>query len=135
MAETSPGLMPVPEGYADWLIELKSRIHASQQRAARAVNTELIALYWQIGRDILDRQAEQGWGSKVIDRLSRDLRSALPEMKGFSPRNLKYMRTLADAWPDRAIVQQVAAQLPWGHHLVLLTKLKSAEERLWPESR
>ncbi len=77
-------------------------------------------LYWQIGRDILSRQAEQGWGAKVIDRLAHDLRNAFPEMKEFSPRNLKYMRAFAEAWPDADFAQAVLAQLPWHHQLALL---------------
>jgi predicted nuclease of restriction endonuclease-like (RecB) superfamily len=96
-----------------------------------AVNRELVLLYWQIGRDILDRQAEQGWGAKVIDRLAHDLRSAFPQMKGFSPRNLKYMRTFAHTWTDVEFVQQAVAQLPWGHNLVLLDKLSTQEARIW----
>jgi predicted nuclease of restriction endonuclease-like (RecB) superfamily len=129
--DTSARLLPAPEGYADWLAELKGRIHAAQQRAARAVNSELVLLYWQMGRDILARQAAQGWGAKVIDRLSDDLRSAFPEMKGFSPRNLKYMRAFAEAWPEPEFVQQAAAQIPWGHHLVLLDRLPGPQTRQW----
>ena len=88
-SEINPvGLTPPPEGYADWLADLKGRIHTAQQRATLAVNRELVLLYWQIGRDILARQASQGWGAKVIDRLAHDLRAAFPDMKGFSPRNL-----------------------------------------------
>jgi len=120
----------VPDGYATWLGELKRRIHRAQQRAALAVNRELVLLYWQIGRDILQRQAEQGWGAKVIERLAHDLRTAFPGMKGFSRANLMYMRAFADAWPDAAIVQQTVGQLPWGHNLVLLAKLKQPEKRL-----
>jgi predicted nuclease of restriction endonuclease-like (RecB) superfamily len=131
MTEKPARLIPTPDGYAEWLTDLKSRIHASQQRATLAVNRELIQLYWQIGRDILDRQARQGWGTKVIDRLSEDLRTTFPEMKGFSPRNLKYMRAFAEAWPDEAIVQGVLAQLPWYHHLALLDKLSGPVERQW----
>ena len=123
-------LLPVPEGYARWLDELKSRIHTAQQRAALAVNRELVLLYWQIGRDILQRQAAQGWGSKVIERLAHDLRVAFPGMKGFSRANLMYMRAFAEAWPDAEIVQQAVGQLPWGHNLVLLTKLKAQDMRL-----
>jgi predicted nuclease of restriction endonuclease-like (RecB) superfamily len=90
-----------------------------------------VLLYWQIGRDILVRQAEQGWGAKVIDRLAHDLRTAFPTMKGFSPRNLKYMRAFAEAWPDTEFVQAVLAQLPWYHQLALLDKLRSPETRRW----
>jgi predicted nuclease of restriction endonuclease-like (RecB) superfamily len=124
-------LIQAPEGYADWLAELKTRIHCAQQRATWAVNRHLVLLYWQIGRDILARQAEQGWGAKVIDRLAHDLRNAFPEMKGFSPRNLKYMRAFAEAWPDADFVQEALAQLPWYHQLALLDKLKMADERRW----
>lgn len=124
-------LTAAPEGYADWLADLKARIHTAQQRAALAANRELVLLYWQIGRDILARQAEQGWGAKVIDRLSQDLRSAFPEMKGFSPRNLKYMRAFAEAWPEPEFVQQVLHKLPWGHNLVLLDKLPGPQTRKW----
>jgi predicted nuclease of restriction endonuclease-like (RecB) superfamily len=130
MSEIPARLQVAPEGYAEWLTDLKGRIHTAQQRATLAVNRELVLLYWQIGRDILERQAAQGWGSKVVDRLAADLRIAFPEMKGFSPRNLKYMRAFAEAWPDEPIVQQVVAQLPWGHCLVLLDRLKTREERV-----
>ncbi|MBV1700604.1 MAG: DUF1016 family protein [Hyphomicrobiales bacterium] len=123
-------MTPPPEGYADWLIDLKTRIHTAQQRATLAVNRELVALYWHIGRDILGRQAAQGWGAKVIERLALDLRSAFPDMKGFSRANLMYMRAFAEAWPDEAIIQQAVGQLPWGHNLVLLTKLKNEKQRL-----
>ena len=129
-SEQAVSLLPVPEGYALWLDELKSRIHGAQQRAALAVNRELVQLYWQIGRDILQRQATQGWGSKVIERLAHDLRVAFPGMKGFSRANLMYMRAFAEAWPDAVIVQQAVGQLPWGHDLVLLTRLKAPEMRL-----
>jgi predicted nuclease of restriction endonuclease-like (RecB) superfamily len=130
MSDTPISLTPPPAGYADWLADLKSRIHSAQQRATLAVNRELVLLYWQIGRDILTRQAEQGWGTKVIERLAHDLRVAFPDMKEFSPRNLKYMRAFAEAWSDAEFVQAVLAQLPWGHNLVLITRLKDTQLRL-----
>jgi len=128
--EFSVGMMEPPSGYADWLVDLKGRIQTAQQRAALTVNRELVLLYWQIGRDILERQAQQGWGAKVIERLAHDLRAAFPTMKGFSRANLMYMRAFAEAWPDAAIVQQAVGQLPWGHNLVLLTKLKDPSVRV-----
>lgn len=131
MSDKPVRLTAPPEGYADWLTDLKARIHCAQQRAALAVNRELVLLYWQIGRDILARQSEQGWGAKVIERLAQDLRSAFPDMKGFSPRNLKYMRAFAEAWPDDDFVQEVLAQLPWYHQLALLDKLPGPETRRW----
>ena len=124
------GLNLPPDGYADWLADLKNRIHTAQQRAALAVNRELVLLYWQIGQDILARQSAQGWGAKVIERLAQDLRAAFPDMKGFSRSNLMYMRAFAQAWPEAAIVQQAVGQLPWGHNLVLLTRLKDQPQRL-----
>ena len=130
MSDEPISLTPPPEGYADWLADLKGRIHTAQQRATLAVNRELVLLYWQIGRDILARQAAQGWGAKVIERLAHDLRAAFPEMKGFSRANLMYMRAFAQAWPDAAIVQQAVGQLPWGHNVVLLTQLKDPQQRL-----
>jgi predicted nuclease of restriction endonuclease-like (RecB) superfamily len=96
-----------------------------------AVNRELVLLYWQIGRDILARQQQQGWGAKVIDSLAKDLQREFPEMKGFSSRNLKYMRAFAQSYADEQMVQEVLAQVTWYHNIALLEKLKSPEERLW----
>jgi predicted nuclease of restriction endonuclease-like (RecB) superfamily len=100
-------------------------------KTALAVNAQLVLLYWSIGRDILERQTKEGWGAQVIDRLSADLRRHFPAMKGFSPRNLKYMRAFAQAWPAKAIVQQLAAQLPWFHSCVLIDRVKDARTREW----
>lgn len=128
--DAPPRLTEAPQGYADWLAALKIQVHQAQQRAARSINRELVALYWRIGQDILERQQQQGWGAKIIDRLAQDLRSAFPEMKGFSRANLMYMRAFAQAWPEEKIVQQAVGQLPWGHNLLLLAKLKDPEKRL-----
>ncbi len=98
----------VTEDYADFIGELKERIRNAQIRAALNVNRELVLLYWQIGRETRARQGTAGWGAKVIERLSHDLRLAFPEMKGFSPRNLVYMRTLARAYPDEKEVKKYA---------------------------
>jgi predicted nuclease of restriction endonuclease-like (RecB) superfamily len=127
------GPIPAPEGesYTSLLAEIKERIRAARLRAALAVNRELILLYWSIGHDILVRQAMEGWGARVIDRLSTDLTRDFPEMTGLSPRNLKYMRSFAEAYPDQAIVQQVVAQLPWGHTVRLLDAVKDPDERTW----
>ncbi|MDF3834086.1 PDDEXK nuclease domain-containing protein [Cupriavidus basilensis] len=126
--------LPSPD-YTAWLADLKKRVEQARQRAVLSVNRELVMLYWQIGRDILQRQQQQGWGARVIDRLARDLRATFPDMKGFSPRNLKYMRALAEAWPSGEFVQQAAAQLPWFHLCTLLDKLKSNELREWYASQ
>ena len=124
-----------PSAYPAWLAEIKGRIEAARRHAAQAVNRELVQLYWQIGRDILDRQQAQGWGAKVIDRLAKDLHAAFPDMKGFSRSNLMSMRAFAEAWPEPEIVQQLVGQLPWGQNLLLLAKLKTREERLWYAAR
>ena len=120
-----------PAGYPELLQELKSRIHAAQVRAALAVNRELVLLYWSIGREILDRQQAEGWGGKIIDRLARDLQNEFPGVEGYSARSLKYMRALAAAWPEESIVQQLIAQLPWGHNLRVLDRIKDRPTREW----
>jgi predicted nuclease of restriction endonuclease-like (RecB) superfamily len=157
MSDEPVSLNKPPAGYADWLGDIKTQIHEAQQRAAQALNLELVSLYWRIGRAILDQQDQQGWGAKVIDRLAHDLRTNFPQMKGFSRTNLMYMRAFAAAWPNEeigqgvlgqlegpaivhqvvdklgsgAIVQQLLDKLPWRHHCVLLDKLKTREERAW----
>lgn len=119
------------DDYSQWLITLKQRIQTSQQKAVLAVNHELILLYWQIGKEILQRQQQQGWGAKIIEQLSHDLSQSFPEMKGFSARNLKYMRKFAESYPQFEIVQQAVAQIPWGHNVALLDRLSTLEERLF----
>jgi predicted nuclease of restriction endonuclease-like (RecB) superfamily len=130
MTEKPPALL-WGNDYRNWLTELKQRVERARQRAVASVNRELITLYWQIGREILERQQKQGWGAGVIDRLARDLKAAFPDMRGFSPRNLKYMRAIAQAWPEADFVQQSAAQLPWFHLCTLLDKVKTPEARNW----
>ncbi len=121
----------LPHGYAELLAQLKERIRSAQLRAAIAANREMILLYWHIGREILDRQGQEGWGTKVIDRLATDLRLSFPDMTGLSSRNLKYMRAFGEAWPDQPIVQQLVAQIPWGHNVRLLDYVKDRAEREW----
>lgn len=127
----SPPRAGLPRDYAETLGEIKQRIQAERLRVVLAANTAMVLLYWDIGRMILDRQERAGWGAKVIDRLAADLRAAYPDMKGLSPRNLKYMRAFAAAWPERAIVQEVLARIPWYHHIALMEKCRTPEERLW----
>ena len=106
----------LPVDYADWLASLKQRIFGARQRALLSANEEQIRLYNDIGRDSVDRQGRQGWGAKVIDRLSSDLREEIPDTRGFSTRNLKYMKQFAQECPEFRIGQQSAAQLPWFHN-------------------
>jgi predicted nuclease of restriction endonuclease-like (RecB) superfamily len=124
-------LPTTPPEYREWLSSLKDEIHQARRRAALAVNSEMILLYWRIGREIVQRQAVHKWGARVIDQLATDLHSEFPDVRGFSPRNLKYMRKLALTWPDQQIVQQVVAQLPWGQNVTLLDKLQDDGQRLW----
>ena len=111
-SKSSKPVAALPPDYAPLLSEIKARVQAARIKAGLAANRELLKLYWDIGRLILDRQQKEGWGAKVIDRLSADLQNEFPGQQGFSPRNLKYMRTFAEAWPERLIVQPPVAQLP-----------------------
>lgn len=124
-------ILRLPNNYDEFLRDLKQRIRQAQVRAALAVNQELILLYWQIGQELLVRQQQERWGTHIIEKLARDLRHEFPDMKGFSPRNLAYMRSLAEAYPDEAILQQTAAKIPWFHICTLLEKVKDPAERLW----
>lgn len=139
--------------YADLLGDIKSRIRQAQNRAALAVNAELVRLYWDVGRLILVRQKTEGWGAGVIPRLSRDLHNELPELKGFSERNIGYMIRFAREYGTQAILQQPVAKtrskkklpqpvakiastellwnVPWGHHALLMEKIKDQPTRRW----
>jgi len=127
MEDTSPS----PQTYAALLASIKERIQTAQVRAAAAVNHELVLLYWGIGKEILVRQDEEGWGRGIIPRLAKDLKSQFPEMQGLSARNLGYMKALAETWPEEPILQQLVAKLPWGHNVRLLDLVKDPEERVW----
>ncbi|HPS31611.1 MAG TPA: DUF1016 N-terminal domain-containing protein [bacterium] len=98
----------LPMDYSEWITNLKKRIAGARQRIILAANKEQIKLYHEIGKDILNKQKKEGWGTKVIDRIAIDLREAFPEMKGFSASNLKYMRYFAKECPDIRIGQQSA---------------------------
>ena len=121
----------LPGGYAELLEQVKAQVRRARVSAARAANTELIGLYWRVGRLILDRQDAEGWGTRVIQRLAADLRAEFPGMRGWSRSNLFYMRQFAGSWLDTAIVQQPVGRLPWGHITVLLDKLTDQPTRDW----
>jgi predicted nuclease of restriction endonuclease-like (RecB) superfamily len=131
MFPAAPSVTELPMNYTAWLANLKSHIYQERLRVVLASNTVMMLLYWDIGRRIVEKQTEEGWGARVIDRLATDLREAFPDMKGFSPRNLKYMRAFAMAWTEREIVQRTVAQLTWRQNIALLEKLDSHEDRLW----
>lgn len=121
----------MPHGYGTFLNDIKEIIVRERVKTTMSANAAMVLTYWDIGQSVLQRQRREGWGSKVIDRLSFDLKTEFPDMSGFSPRNLKYMRKFAEAWPDRPIVQRTVALLPWRSNITLLDKLDDPHIRLW----
>jgi len=111
--------------YIEFLNDLKSKIKQSQYQAFRTVNKELIKLYWDIGKSIVDKQEKLGWGQKVIQQISIDLQKEFPKNSGFSERNLKYMKKLYLEYKDKPKVQQLVAQIPWGQNIAIIEKLKN----------
>ncbi|MFQ9148155.1 MAG: PDDEXK nuclease domain-containing protein [Eubacteriales bacterium] len=120
-------LMNTPE-YISIVENIKHEITAAQYRAAVHVNADLLLLYHSIGCIINDHKS---WGNKFIDNLATDIKMSFPESKGYSVRNLKYMAKFAEAYPDREFVQQVVAQIPWGHNIILMDKVSNPDERVW----
>ena len=114
--------------YISIVEKIKSEITSAQYRAAVHVNADMLLLYYDIGCVI---NKHKTWGNKFIDNLASDIRMAFPESKGYSVRNLKYMAKFAETYPVREFVQQVVAQIPWGHNVVLLDKVSDAKEREW----
>ena len=126
--------MPSNQDYRRWLGELKTRFRQVQLKAAVAVNSALLQFYWELGADMVTKQQAFVWGSGFLNQLSADLVRDFPEVKGFSPRNLKYIRQWYLFWQGAAIGQQAVAQLhaiPWGHNLVIISKCKQPEEALY----
>lgn len=119
----------ITKEYTEFLENLKQRVVTTRYQAIRSVNKELILLYHHIGMEIVKAQEKHGWGSKIIAQLSRDLRSEFPEMKGFSPQNLKYMKRFAEEYSSDAIGQQAVDQLPWGHNITLMYAVPNKQER------
>ena len=127
----APNLSEMSDAYLKFIEEVKSEIQKQRISVVLNANSSMICLYWNIGRSILKKQEEEGWGAKIIDRMAKDLKEAFPEMSGFSPRNIKYMRKFAESWPDFEIVQRVVAQIPWRTNISLMDKLKDEESRIW----
>jgi predicted nuclease of restriction endonuclease-like (RecB) superfamily len=127
----SPTNPLLPSDYGLTLKALQERIRRVRARVILSANSALVSLYWEIGQTILERHEREGWGAKVIDRLARDLRRSFPDMQGFSPRNLQFMRAFAEQFPDAAIVKQLASQLPWWHVVRLLQRIKDPAAREW----
>lgn len=126
-----PTRADLPVGYAETLAALKNTLAQARLRTVLAANSALVTAYWEMGRAILARQQVEGWGAKVIDRLSSDLRAEFPGMTGLSPRNLLFMRSFAEAWPDPAMLKQPVSLLPWGHIVKLIQRLKTPADREW----
>lgn len=123
--------LKLPDDYSQFLQDLKNRIKTERIKSLLSANAALVMLYWDIGRAILEKQNNAGWGAKIIDRMAYDLHEEFPDMRGFSTRNLKDMRKLAECWSDREIVQRTAAQIPWRNNQLLLYKIKESDIRIW----
>jgi len=118
--------------YIEWLDKLKSRIRKTQIKAALSANAELLQLYWDIGKDLFDKKENQGWGNSIVDNLSKDLKSAFPNMQGFSRRNLFYMRSFYIFYKSDFIkVQRLVAQIPWSHNIKIISKSKGINEAIF----
>jgi len=130
--------------YKDWLYQVKTKIQSSQIKAAIAVNTALVSLYWDLGKMIGEKQQESNWGDGLINQLARDLKAEFPELKGFSVSNLKYCRQFflfyaephlirqqAVAQSTDEISQQLVGQIPWSHNILIFSRLKTKQEALF----
>ena len=127
----APQLSEMRDSYLDFIENIKEKIRTQRLTVVLSANSGMICLYWMIGKAILEKQHEEGWGARVIDRMSKDLKDVFPEMSGFSPRNLKYMQKFAESWSDYEFVQQVVARIPWRTNIKLLDKLDNQESRIW----
>ncbi|MBM3611243.1 MAG: DUF1016 domain-containing protein, partial [Alphaproteobacteria bacterium] len=123
--------MEMTKTYQDYITFLKKEVVQCRMKAVLSVNKELILLYWKIGKKILEMQEKEGWGAKIVQQISKDLKSAFPDMTGLSERNLVYMQTFAKAYPDFEFTQEVPAQITWYHNQTILDKVKNQRERLW----
>ncbi|ABW67898.1 PDDEXK nuclease domain-containing protein [Desulfosudis oleivorans] len=118
--------------YTSFIKEIKKRINDSRIKAAVSVNRELLTLYWDLAAQIVKKQQQASWGDGFLDRMSKDLQAEFPDIKGFSLRNLKYMRQWYLFWSQEASIgQQLVAQIPWGHNLVIVSKTENPEEALF----
>lgn len=127
----APNLSEMSDEYLKFIEDIKNQIQAQRLSIILNANSGMICLYWNIGKTILEKQQQEGWGTKVIDRMSKDLKDAFPDMSGFSTRNIKYMRKFADCWTDFEFVQRVVAQIPWRTNISLMDKLNDLESRMW----
>jgi predicted nuclease of restriction endonuclease-like (RecB) superfamily len=124
---TDPSL--IPADYAQLLAEVKKRVRSAHYAALKAVNTELVGLYWDLGRMIVERQEQAGWGKSVVERLSQDLRREFSGVAGFSVQNLWYMRQFHMEYRGNERLQPLVGEVAWAHNLVIMSKCKSPLER------
>ena len=120
----------LPEWYGNLFKQIKELVANERRRVMWEANRRMSMMYYHIGKIILNQSEQKGWGARIVDRLSADLKAAYPEMSGFSPRNLKYMQRFAKLWPDEEIVQRYVAQLPWRHNICLMEKTDKPNRRL-----
>lgn len=134
MSETNEKVLSILDiDYRNWISDLKKRYKQSQIKAAIHINSELVRFYWTLGRDIIKMKAESKWGSHFCECLAKDLKNEFSEAKGFSTRNLRFMKQFYELFPENEIVQQVAAKLfmiPWGHMILLLTKIRKDSRKV-----
>ena len=124
--------LTIDEDYSAWLRELKNKVRLVQIKAAVRVNSELLQFYWELGADIVEKQATAKWGDGFLSNLSHDLMAEFPDMKGFSKRNLELIRRWYCFWSVQdEIAKQLATQIPWWHNVVILTKTKNTDEALF----
>ncbi len=126
--------------YKKFITSLKAKICSAQIKGAIAVNRELINLYWEIGKEILEKQEQEGWGAKVMERVAKDLQNEFPGIEGFSRANMFRMKAFFSAYEKVAqAVRQFESlpifSIPWGHNILLLQKVKDVNERLWYASK
>lgn len=124
-----PDVTPSPVDYPQLLAEVKERICSAQYAALKAVNTELVGLYWDLGRLIVEKQEQSGWGKSVVERLSQDLRKEFPGVAGFSVQNLWYMRQFHLEYREHEKLQPLVGEIAWAHNLVIMSKCKDPLER------
>ncbi|KAF0125963.1 MAG: hypothetical protein FD189_1954 [Elusimicrobia bacterium] len=115
--------------YGSLLSEIKSRVREAQYAALRAVNKELVGLYWDIGRLIVERQKSEGWGRGVVERLAKDLQAEFPGVRGFSAPNLWFMRQIYRAYSKNTILQPLVRELSWAKHILIISKCGDSKER------
>ena len=121
----------LPSDYKETLKLIKQKIELAQQQAIISVNTNLLNLYWEVGNIILGKKEVQGWGTKVIDNLSKDITTAFPGIKGFSSRNLDYMTKFALTYRNYYDIKGELSKVSWSHNIILMSKLQNEDERIW----